>query len=354
MSVCAMCSGVVGKGHQTAAAAPGPRLAPVLQSSRHRQAALLKHTQPPALEPSDPQIQSQGSGKLQKPSQGSGQPQSPPEDPARPVLRTNPKPEPVVSSERVHPNGQSQDWSAVSDPPSPMPVKADPNSHPPDDDDTAQQLSQQQHGQQQQQQQQQGGQNGVAGGLDLAKQARESFERSVSQSETRGVEEGSGDSGTVLLQACLHRFVRPETLHRWVCSRCAPFFLFSLLVIGNLRCLLHDDSQAQSDAPPRLRRRLSAGAHPQQLKLLCEPHSPMREAQDAMFCAPSHTIAVLLQQGCTFCCLRPCSGVAVRLLKHVLRWLMWPETMYNRKCRNRQLVSYSWIGHMLCFTAEVH
>ncbi len=105
-----------------------------------------------------------------------------------------------------------------------MPVKADPNSKVDTTHEAVQQqLTQQQlTQQQQQQQQQQQGQVGVPEGVDLARQARDGFEQSVSQKETRRVEEGGGDGTAVLLQACLHRFVRPETLHRWVCSRCVP------------------------------------------------------------------------------------------------------------------------------------
>ena len=91
-----------------------------------------------------------------------------------------------------------------------MPVKADPNGKV----DTTHEAVQQQPTQQQQ------GQVGVPEGLDLARQARHGFEQSVSQKETRRVETGGTDGTSVLLQACLHRFVRPETLHRWVCTRC--------------------------------------------------------------------------------------------------------------------------------------
>ena len=110
-------------------------------------------------------------------------------------------------------------------PPPPLPVKAHPHSHL---ENTAQdpvtQQQQQQQPQQSSEQQHTGlqqEQHGVTGRVDLAQQAKISFERSASQQQTREVDTGGGSSkgGSVLLQACLHRFVRPETLHRWTCSR---------------------------------------------------------------------------------------------------------------------------------------
>ena len=202
-----MCSGLPERGGQSSAAASAPRLTPVLHSSKHRQAALL------SSKPYDPlrkdsgklsnqsqglvtsQGQSQGSGRLQDIFQGSG-------DAAQPAS--------AVSSEPGDPGARSQGWAADSAPPPPMPVKADPNSKV----DTTHEAVQQQPTQQQQ------GQVGVPEGLDLARQARHGFEQSVSQKETRRVETGGTDGTSVLLQACLHRFVRPETLHRWVCTRC--------------------------------------------------------------------------------------------------------------------------------------
>jgi len=215
-----------GRDGQSSAAASAPRLTPVLHSSKHRQAALLK-ANPPSWgsdsKPPDPsslvqasgklsnqsqasvksQSQSQGSGRLQSQSQGSG-------DAVQPAS--------AVSSEPGDPDAKSQDWAAVPAPPPPMPVKADPNSKV----DTTHEAVQQQLTQQQLTQQQHQGQVGVPEGVDLARQARDGFEQSVSQKETRRVEVGGGDGTAVLLQACLHRFVRPETLHRWVCSRCVP------------------------------------------------------------------------------------------------------------------------------------
>ncbi|KAL0037564.1 hypothetical protein WJX77_002858 [Trebouxia sp. C0004] len=201
-------SGLPGRNGESSAAASAPRLTQVLHSSKHRQAALL------SSKPSDPVSQVQGSGKLsnqsqisQSQSQGSGRLQDASQGSGMAV-----QPASAVSSEPGNPDARSQDWAAVPAPPPPMPVKADPNSKV----DATHEAVQQQLTQQQQQQQH----AGVPEGLDLARQARDGFEQSVSQKETRRVEEGGGDGTAVLLQACLHRFVRPETLHRWVCSRC--------------------------------------------------------------------------------------------------------------------------------------
>ena len=222
-----VCSSLPGRDGQSSAAASAPRLTPVLHSSKHRQAALLK-ANPPSWgsdsKPPDPLSQVQGSGKLNNQSQGSVKFQSQSQGSGR--LQDNSQgsgdavqPASAVSSEPGNPDSRSQDWAAVPAPPPPMPVKADPNSKVDTTHEAVQQQLTQQLTQQQQQQQQQG-QVGVPGGLDLARQARDGFEQSVSQKETRRVEDGCGDGTAVLLQACLHRFVRPETLHRWVCSRC--------------------------------------------------------------------------------------------------------------------------------------
>ncbi len=200
-----VCSGLQGRGGQSSAAAAGPRLTPFLHSSKHRQAALL------TSKPSEPLKLVQGSGKLSNQSQGLVKSQSQSQGSGDAAQRAS-----ALSSEPGNPDSRSQDWAAVPAPPPPMPVKADPNSKV----DTTHEAVQQQHTQQQLTQQQQQGQVGVPEGLDLARQARDGFEQSVSQKETRRVEEGVGDGTAVLLQACLHRFVRPETLHRWVCSRC--------------------------------------------------------------------------------------------------------------------------------------
>lgn len=218
-----MCSGLPGRGGQSSAAASSPRLTLVLHSSKHRQAALLK-ANPPSWgsdsKPPDPSSLVQASGKLSNQSQGSVKSQSQSQGSGRLQHATQGsgnavQPESAVSSEPGDPDAKSQGWPA---PPPPMPVKADPNSKV----DTTHEAVQQQLTQQQLTQQQQQGQVGVPEGLDLARQAQDGFEQSVSQKETRRVEEGGGDGTAVLLQACLHRFVRPETLHRWVCSRCVP------------------------------------------------------------------------------------------------------------------------------------
>ena len=211
-----VCSGLPGRDSQSSAAASEPRLTPVLHSSKHRQA------NPPSrgsdLNPPDPSSLVQASSKLSNRSQGSVKSQSQSQGSGRLQYATQGsgsavQPASAVSSEPADPDSRSQDWAAVSAPPPPMPVKAEFDSRV----DTTHEAVQQQLTQQQQQ-----GQFGVPEGFDLARQARDGFQQSVSQKETRRVEEGVGDGTAVLLQACLHRFVRPETLHRWVCSRCVP------------------------------------------------------------------------------------------------------------------------------------
>ena len=254
-----MCSVSAGRGHQSSAAAPASRLAPVLHGLRHRQASAPKpHApQPDSDLPSpDPLAQSQGLGKPKTLPQGSIKPGSQPQGSGDPSqgsagaygqsqdsgdlqnaslgLGHHVRPNSAVSLKTENLDSTSQDWSAVPEAPAPMPVKAEPHAQPLQGD-TSQDAAQQQlsHEQQQQQQPQQGqGQVGVAGWGDQAKQAKESYMRSVSQTETRKVEIGPGDSTSVLLQACLHRFVRPETLHRWVCSRWGPVTLLSRTLIS--------------------------------------------------------------------------------------------------------------------------
>ena len=88
-------------------------------------------------------------------------------------------------------------------------------------------MTQQQQQQQQQQHQVdeqqytalQHSQHGTVSGVDLVQQAKISFERSTSLQQVREVESWGSRNAGVLLQACLHGFVRPETLHRWTCSR---------------------------------------------------------------------------------------------------------------------------------------
>ena len=250
-----MCSAPAGRGNQSSAAAPASRLAPVLHGLRHRQANVSK---PHAPQPNsdlplpDPLAQSQGLGKPKTLPQGSIKPGSQSQGSAgahgqsqdsgelqnaSQGLGHHVRPNSAVSLKTENLDCPSQDWSAVPEAPAPMPVKAEPHAQPLQSDtsqDAAQQqLSQQQQQQQheQQQQPQQGqGQVGVAGWGNQAKQAKESYMRSVSQTETRKVEIGVSDSTAVLLQACLHRFVRPEILHRWVCSRWGPVtFLIRVL-----------------------------------------------------------------------------------------------------------------------------
>lgn len=95
-----------------------------------------------------------------------------------------------------------------------------------------QQQKQQQRSLQQceQQHQQSVTQQGTSGGADAATQPAERFQRSVRQQEVHAVpggDLGQGSVGAVGLQGCLHRFVRPETLSKWTCSRCGTVPLFA-------------------------------------------------------------------------------------------------------------------------------
>ena len=201
------CSGCASRESQTTAAAAGPKLAPVLHGSKHRQAALLKQK---AAQKTSNQQKSGIEGLNQSQGSDSSRPQEQPE-----AKSSDPQ---YPSQGSGRPRDNSQDKSVVTRPPQPMPVKADPDSQPPHDE-LAQGAADHQFSHHQQLQQQQ---DGATGGVGLARQARESFERSVSQQEMKRAGIVAGDSGAVLLQACLHRFVRPETLHRWVCSRYLP------------------------------------------------------------------------------------------------------------------------------------
>lgn len=204
-----LCSSRASRDSQTTAAAAGPKLAPVLLSSKHRQAALLK--QKPAQKKTSNQQKSGSEGLSQSQGSDMSRPQEQPE-----AKSSDPQ---YQSQGSGRPRDNSQGVSVVTRPPQPMPVKADPDSQPPPDE-LAQGAADHQYSHHQQQQQQ----DGATGGVRLARQARESFERSVSQQEIKRAGIVAGDSGAVLLQACLHRFVRPETLHRWVCSRYLPTY----------------------------------------------------------------------------------------------------------------------------------
>ena len=106
-------------------------------------------------------------------------------------------------------------------PPPPLPVKAHPYSRVNNTLTGHDTMTQQQQDDEQQYNALQHAQHGATSGVDLVQQAKISFERSTSQQQTRAVETWGGKDAGVLLQACLHRFVRPETLHRWTCSRSA-------------------------------------------------------------------------------------------------------------------------------------
>ena len=231
--------------NESAAAAAQPaRLAPVLHSSKHRQAALFQHDRPAPLSPS---AQSQGPGGHSNASRGLGRTSSMAQGPGhgqdqmqgpgkmqRESLGSRSKqgwiPEGTaeqidpVTAETSQAVGIPHAWSEgpVPSPPPPLPVRADPSCHP-NDGCTAQQPALHHHQQQQQQQQQyaslQQSQQVAMAGTDMAQQASQRLQQSVSEQEVREVETGAGGSSGVLLQACLHRFVRPETLHRWTCSR---------------------------------------------------------------------------------------------------------------------------------------
>ena len=244
------------------------RLQPILHTSKHRQAALIQHgkaspsnssapTQGAAaqleanLEPgwasSAAKIPGQSTGQAhgQNLGQSQGQNQRQPQKPGN-LQRGHPQrssrgPGGVLDppagqqgaskAAAAHYGDTPEAWSEdqISSPPPPLPVRADPTCRPSDeytpDDATAlqhqhqlqQQSIQQQHAALQQ------GQPGPAVGPDLAQQARERFQRSVSEQQVVGVDRGGGEGAGVLLQACLHRFVRPETLHKWTCSRSATF-----------------------------------------------------------------------------------------------------------------------------------
>lgn len=139
----------------------------------------------------------------------------------------------------IHESGQDPDKVVGLDDmvPPPMPVRAKPGSRPATanglTDYAAHQREQQQqqmshkqlkqvsHGlQQQQQQQSQVPQQVASGDSGAAVQAADRFQRSVRQQEVHAVPAGLGGcAGAVGLQGCLHRFVRPETLCKWTCSR---------------------------------------------------------------------------------------------------------------------------------------
>ena len=211
------------------------RLLPVLHGSKHRQAPLRQHGQPtppaqfhglgkpPAASLGSGrtlaashttdlgQAQSLGPGKLAKGSRGSSTEQGwMPEEAG--AFQADEDEHAGLQSLQGMPQGELG-GDPLPSPPPPLPVKAHPYSR----------LTQQQQQQQQVDEQQysaaQQSQHGAISGVDLIMQAKVSFQRSTSQQQSRGVETwGSRDAG-VLLQACLHRFVRPETLHRWTCSR---------------------------------------------------------------------------------------------------------------------------------------
>ncbi|KAL3130987.1 Ubiquitin C-terminal hydrolase 22 [Trebouxia sp. C0009 RCD-2024] len=194
-----------------------PQLLPVLQSSRHRQAAQRQRNKP-----SLPPTQSQGLSKPPVASQGSGR-----------VLDASQRETPAKQAGVPHREEEdlgllpmaAAGGRPVPSPPPPLPVKAHPHSRPADASATQDTVIQQRQLQQQQHQHQYDVQLAAVeqtqtGAGDSAQQAVRRFEQSISQQETRGVETGGGGGSGVLLQACLHRFVRPETLHRWTCSRC--------------------------------------------------------------------------------------------------------------------------------------
>lgn len=193
-----------------------PQLLPVLQSSRHRQAAQRQRNKP-----SLPPTQSQGLSKPPVASQGSGR-----------VLDASQRETPAKQAGVPHREEEdlgllpmaAAGGRPVPSPPPPLPVKAHPHSRPADASATQDTVIQQRQLQQQQHQHQYDVQLAAVeqtqtGAGDSAQQAVRRFEQSISQQETRGVETGGGGGSGVLLQACLHRFVRPETLHRWTCSR---------------------------------------------------------------------------------------------------------------------------------------
>lgn len=62
-------------------------------------------------------------------------------------------------------------------------------------------------------------QHGTPSDVDAAAQALERFQRSMEQQEVHAVPAALGGGGAVGLQGCLHRFVRPEMLCKWTCSR---------------------------------------------------------------------------------------------------------------------------------------
>ena len=252
------------------------RLLPVLHSSKHRQAALRKRDKPTTSHPPNQsqglgkppvasqgsgrtlaasqaaeqwQAQSQGPGKLQRGSWGSStEPGWVAEAPG--AIQADEEEDPGLLSVAAQSAGAPQTdagGDTVPSPPPPLPVRAHPYSHHDDASTAHDRMTQQQRQQQQQQQQHesdqeqytgpQQNQHGAAAAVDLAQQARRSFERSTSQQQTRGVETGGGRDAGVLLQACLHRFVRPETLHRWTCSRLACDFLSVCWIVTGMTCL---------------------------------------------------------------------------------------------------------------------
>ena len=231
------------------------RLLPDLHSSKHRQATLRQHGQP------SPPAQSQGHGKppaaslgsgrtlaaSQTAEQGPGQSQGPsklPKGSRGSSAQQGWVPEEAgafqadkdehAGLQSVHNMPQSKlGGDPQPSPPPPLPVKAHPHSRVDKTLTAPDTMSQQQQQQQVNDQQYtalQHSQHGATSSrVDLVQQAKISFEQSTSQQQTREMETwGSRDAG-VLLQACLHRFVRPETLHRWTCSRSANLLSVSVL-----------------------------------------------------------------------------------------------------------------------------
>ena len=219
------------------------RLLPVTHSSKHRQAGLRQRGQPNSTAQSQkPPVASLGSGrmlaashtadqeqawslgpgKLAKTSRGSSTEQGwVPEEAG--AFQVDDEEHAGLQSVRGMPQGELV-GDAVPSPPPTLPVKAHPHSRLDNtltahDSATRQRQQKQQEIHEQQYSALQHSQHGAITGVDLAQQAKISFEQSTSQQQLREVETwGSGDAG-VLLQASLHRFVRPETLHRWTCSR---------------------------------------------------------------------------------------------------------------------------------------
>ena len=145
------------------------------------------------------------------------------QDPAQPSIsdflpqRSDPQPSEPQSSELEEPDQAMQMDSTC--PPPPMPVRTTPHSQPAQADSS--QAQQQQH-QQQQQHSSLSQHDHVNGPVDAAQEAAERFQRSVSQQVVQALPcqgQGLNATGAVGLQGCLHRFVHPETLSRWTCSR---------------------------------------------------------------------------------------------------------------------------------------